>query len=322
MAISQDRVMREKMIAQYLKKPNGLKLLAASMTQPLRQFQDYESVGRVAFQVETLAQGQDPLLDADVTNTVAYQVADLGQDIITLVNPKTVRVDTQELAANPEVSYSRLAAGKYDIKSRVEQYSRSEIFRVEDRMIFNALLAAATHKFSRPLYTKDIDRGQPVTIGQQEVTIPGNPVNAPITVAQDKVSIASISAAMAQIERHGGLKPTFLFMNPANSQILRTINANNVNGFYADFDTSKEIMNSGFLATLFGLTVLVSPEIPTDTLLITAEPEFTGRVIERVPLTVIPYEDAPRRVTGLSLFSEVGIICHNAKAVAAVKITA
>lgn len=300
-----------------LKKKDGLKLLAASMTQPLRKWQDYASVGRVAFQVETLAQGQDPLLDADVTNSVAYQVADLGQDILTLINPQTVRVDTQELAANPEVSFSRLASGKYDIKSRVEEYSQSEIFRVEDRMIFNALLAAATHKFYRPIFQNDKDRMLPIKF-EDAVTIPGDPVNAPVITTADNVSIREISAAMAQIERHGGLKPTYLFMNPMNSQILRSINANTVNGYYADFDTSKELMNTGFLATLFGLTVLVSPEIPTDTLLITAEPEFTGRIVERIPLTVIPYDDAKARRSGFSIFEEVGIICHNAKAVSAV----
>lgn len=320
MAISNERLYREKVIKNMLNKPNGLKLLAADMTQPLRKFQDYESVGRVAFQVETLAQGQDPLLDVDVTNSVAYQVADLGQDILTLVNPKTIRVDTQELAANPEISFSRLAAGKYDIKSRVEQYSRAEIFRVEDRLVFNALLAAATHKYSRPVFQKDADHANPIIVGQQDVTIAGNPVNTPVVTTAANVSIREISAAMAQIERHGGLKPTYLFMNPANSQILRSINANTVNGYYADFDTSRELMNTGFLATLFGLQVLVSPEIPTNVLLITAEPEFTGRIVERIPLTILPYDSAKERRSGFSIFQEIGIVCHNAKAVAAVQI--
>lgn len=316
-----EREYRNKVIANMLSKPNGLKLLAKSMTQPLRMFQDYEAVGRQAFLVERLAQGQDPLLDVDVSNSVAYQVADLGQDILTLINPATIRPDTQELAANPEISYTQLAARKYDVKSRVEQYSRAEIFRVEDRMIFNALLAAATHKFQRPVFQKSNLTGEKVYLGKSEtVTLEGNPVNPPVVVTSDKVNISSVGAAMSLIERHGGLRPQAIFMNPVNNQILRTINQNNVNGFYVDFDTSKEIMNRGFIGKLFGLQIFVSPEIPENTILVTAAPEYVGRVVERIPLTVIPYESAKERRSGFSIFEEVGIVCHNPKAVAAVVI--
>lgn len=315
------REQRNKMIANIMKRPDGMRLLAKDMTQPLRFFQDYQSVGRSAIMVETLTQGQDPLVDLDITSSVAYMVADLGQDVLTLINPETQRIQTSEIASNPEISYSQLAARKYDVKSRIETYARAEIFRVEDRMIFNALLAAATHKFKRPIFQKNKFGTGPITLGNgDEITLTGSPVNTPVIASADTISIREISAAMAEIEKHGGLKATNLYMNPLNAQILRNINTNGANGFFVDFDTSKELMNTGFIATVYGLNVYVSPEIPTNVLLVTAESELTGRLVERIPLTVIPYEDAKARRTGFSLFEEVGVLIHNPKAVAAIQI--
>lgn len=299
----------------------GMNIIAKSLVQPLREFQDYVSVGRSAFLVENLQQGQDPLLDTDVDPNLAYQVADLGQDILKIINPETIRVNTMEIAANPSISYEQLASRKYDVKARIEQKTRAEIFRVEDRCIFNALSAAAFHEFERPVYQKDSHLQGGVKYGSQKVTIAGQPINAPIVATQANVSIREISAAMANIEKHGGLKATNLYMNPFNAQLLRNMNVNNTNGFYIDFDTSSELMRTGFVATVYGLNVYVTPELPTDKIIITAEAEFTGRIITRIPLTVIPYDDPAARRSSFSIFENVGIICHNPKAVCGIEIT-
>lgn len=298
----------------------GMSIIAKSMVQPLREFQDYVSVGRSAFLVENLQQGQDPLIDTDVDGNMAYQVADLGQDILKIINPETLRVNTMEIAANPSISYEQLASRKYDVKARIEQKARAEIFRVEDRCIFNALSAAAFHEYSRVTYQKDQHNNNPIVAGNQKVTISGDPVNAPIVTTTATVSIREISAAMAQIEKHGGLKATNLYMNPFNAQILRNMNVNNTNGFYIDFDTSAELMRTGFIATVYGLQVYVTPEIPVDKIVVTAEPEFVGRIVTRIPLTVIPYDEPAARRASFSIFQNVGILCHNPKAVCGIKI--
>lgn len=317
------REVRQDQIAKLVAKgSSGMKILAQSMTQPLRQFQDYSSVGRRAVLVESLKQGQDPTIDTDVVGGIAYVVSDLGADISRIVNPETVRVHTQSIAANPQISYEQLAARKYDVQTRVGNYSQSEIFRVEDRLIFQGLLAVSTHEYETAIFQTDSNHANPIHIGKKKrITIPGTPENTPVVSTFAQVGLKEISSAMAQIQKHGGLQPTSIFMNGLNVQILRNMNNNGANGYFVDFDTSKEIMRTGMIGTVFGLNIYVSPEVPANRIIVTAEPEFTGRIVERIPLTVIPYEDPAKRMTGFSIFEEVGIYFHNPKAVATIKLT-
>lgn len=315
------REYRQKTVQQLMASAQGMSLLAKSMTQPLRNYQDYSSIGRNAFLVETLQQGQDPLIDTDVGGgDLAYIVTELGQDVSKIVNPETVRIPTLEVASNPKVSYSQIASRKFDLKARVQQKAQSEIFRKEDAVIFQTLMAAALHKY-RKLNFQSQDLVKPTFFGNgEEVTVAGDPVNAPIVIEEGKFTIDAINAAMSNIERHGGLKCTNLFMNAKNVQVLRRMNSVD-KGFFVDFDTSKEIMRNGFIATVFGLNVFTTPELPEDVILVTAEPEFTGRIVERIPLTVVPYDEPANRMYALSIFQETGYFCHNPRAVAAIQLT-
>lgn len=305
----------------------GAAIIAKDMIQPLREYQDYQSVGRSAVQVETLAQGQDPLIDYDVDGNLAYVISNLSADVMKIINPATARVNTFDIASNPQIRYEALQSRKYDLKTRVQEKAQSEIFRVEDRFIFNALLAAATHKYKRPVYENPaLDMGgnkqaEPVYLGEEEVTISGNPVNAPVVSTFADVSIREISTAMSLIEGHGGLQAKNLFINPFNAQILRNINVNSSQGYFVDFDTSSELMKNGILGTVYGLTVHVTPEVPKDKILVTAAPEFVGRLVERIVLTVIPYELPERLSTAFSIFENVGCLVHNPKAVAAITLS-
>lgn len=299
----------------------GFKIIAESMTQPLRRYQDYQSVGREAVSVQTLSQGEDPLVDTDVSGGIAYFVSEMGSDISRVINPETVRFNTSAIASNPKITYKQIASRKYDIKSRVQKFTEAEVFRLEDRMIFQGLLAVSTHEYAPPIFQTDPENRNPFSIlDGKKVTIPGDPANPPIVAQRSTVGLKDISSAIALIERHGGLKPTKIFMNGANLQILRDINNNGANGYFVDFETSKEIMNFGYIGTVYGLTLFVSPEVPSDRIIITAEPEFTGRLVEAIPLTVIPYEKPEDRQTGFSIFEDVGVFFHNPNAVSCIKL--
>lgn len=312
---------RQRMVQAALKSEEGLKILAKSMTQPLRFYQDYSSVGRSAIMVETLKQGQDPILDTDVTGgDLAYIVTDLGLDVSKVVKLDSVRIQTKEIASNPIITYDEVASAKYDIKTRVETKVRAEVFRKEDAVIFQALMAASLHSYKK-LDFQTLDLLKPINLGgQEEVRISGEPVNAPILVNRSSLSIETLSAAMANIERWGGLKPTNLYMNAVNVQILRKMNSAQT-GYFVDFDTSKEIMKTGFVANVYGLNVYTTPVIPENVIMITAEPEFVGRVVERIPLTVIPYDKPEQRAFAFAIFLNSGYFIHNPRAVAAIQIT-
>ena len=52
-----NNAVKQRIISEYIKTPQGRAKLAASMTQPLRTRRDYTSVGRKTFLVEQLPDG-------------------------------------------------------------------------------------------------------------------------------------------------------------------------------------------------------------------------------------------------------------------------
>lgn len=306
---------------------SGANFIASNLMQPLQEYQDYLSVGRKALMVETLAQGQDPLIDYDVDGNLAYVVADLSGDVLKITNPQTIRLNTFDIVANPSVSYEALQARKYDLEARINQKSRAEVFRVEDRMVFNALIATATHKVNANVYAEpkyDLagnKQSEAIVVGKKQSTIAGNPVNSPIVSTYAKFSLNDISAAQSQIERHGGLRPTSIFMNPFNLQAIRAMNVNSTQGYFVDFETSREIMQTGRVGIVYGMELYVSPEIPKNIVLVCAEPQYTGRIVERIPLTLTPYDEPAQRRLSFAVFENVGILAHNPKAVCAITLS-
>lgn len=313
---------RNAIVAQHLKTPKGRRIIAESLREPLRFFQEYIAVGRKAMSVRPLGNGEPPLIDHDVDkNSLAYVVANKGQDIQKMIDPETQRIQMFEIAANPRIDYVQIAARTYDLKARVQEVTTNEIVRVEDRKIFQTLLAAGTHKHYPLVFQKDKTFANPVFNTKKDaVAIPGNPVNKITTTTRANANIDTISQAMSEIEKHG-LKPVNLFMNPFNAQLLRKINQNNNNGYYVDFETSSELIRTGFLATLFGLDIYTTTELPVDTILVTAAPELTGVILERIPLSVLPYDEPGDRAYKYSVFENIGVACHNPAAVAAITIS-
>lgn len=321
MSMNLEELRRQKVQSLLAKGKTGLEAIAQSLNQPLRFYQDYVSVGRAAFKVETLADGQDPLIDTDVDGNLAYQVADLGRDIQKIIAPETMRVNISDIASNPIITYQQLKSRKYDLQARVKKKATDEVLRVEDRCIFNALSAAAFHEYNDIVYQRnEKDTGETKLGTGETITLEGDPINAPIVTTADTVSIKEISAAMSQIERHG-LTPTSLFMNPSDAAIIRNINVNDTNGYYVDFNTSSEIMKNGFMGTVYGLKIYRSVEIPKGRAIVTADPEYVGRVVVSIPLSVKSYELPQDRAIGFSIFESVGILCHNPKAVCGISIT-
>ena len=73
--MSVSNAVKQKIISDYIKTPQGRAKLAASMTQPLRLRRDYSSVGRKTFLVEQLPDGALPIYDKD-PDVTAYVVGE------------------------------------------------------------------------------------------------------------------------------------------------------------------------------------------------------------------------------------------------------
>jgi len=279
---------RKQLIAKYMKTPEGRVQIAAAMNAPLKQFQDYEAIGRRALMVDPLANGDLPYYDKDV-DTVAYVIAEDGESINEiLVGVDRVFVPLFEVATLVRIPFTQINQRRYDLESRVKERTRIDVFRAEDKKIFDTLINAIT----APTATN------------------------PIRVAPAaSVDFDFVSDAMSDVERHGSNRVSNIFINGKSISLFRKVLKD-----IFDPITVGEIVKSGIIGTALGAKVNVSPEVPEDTILFTAEPEFTGRLVEAQSLTVLSADDPARRSIGFSTFEQIGIYVQ-AHAVAGIQMT-
>ena len=266
----------------------GREEIGASLVEPLRLFQNYSAVMRRAFLVDPLPDGQIPYYDK-YEDCIAYVIAGEGQDIQE-IKGRDERIVAQlfEIAANPMIPWTQIKQRRYDVQSTVQTSANSEIFRTEDAKLVKLLDKASVGFHST------------------------------IAVNLADLTIEHFSEAMSKIESVGrNLRCVNIFMNPKHNHVLRKINKDH---YSIDFETSAEIINAGFLATLYGATINTSSEVPENKIYFTCDPVYLGRLVESIPLTVMPADDNARRMVGWSVFEEVGAFVHNPKGVASITI--
>jgi len=279
---------RKQLVAKYMKTPEGRVQLSAAMNQPLKQFQDYEAIGRRALLVDPLANGDLPYYDKDV-DTVAYLIGEDGESINAIITDiDRVFVPLFEVATLVRIPFTQLNQRRYDLEGRVKERTRIDVFRKEDAKIFSALIAAVTS---------------------------ASAVNPIGTVAAADITFDDVSDMMSDIEQHGSNRVTNIFINGSNITVFRKILKD-----IFDPITVGEIVKSGVIGTALGAKINVSPEIPKDIILAVAEPEFTGRLVESQPLTVLSADDPAQRAIGFSVFEQIGIYVQG-HAVAGLKLT-
>lgn len=279
---------RQKIIASYLKTSSGRMQLAQSMVQPLRNYRDYEAVGRRAFMVDELQEGALPYYDKDV-DTTAFVIGEEGQDVVRVAKGDRVFVPLFEIAANPMIPMTQIKQRRYDVESRVKTKVKTDIFKQEDIKIFGLFDAMVT-SVSHP--------------------------NAIIPIAAADVTIDHFSLAMSQIESWGNVRAARVFMNQANMKILRKVGKD-----YFDPATTNELLKTGFIGTIFGMEIHTSPVIPTDKIYFTAESEFFGFMPIMQDLMVLAADDPKTRQIGFSVWIQEGILVHNPKGLSAIHIT-
>lgn len=278
---------RKQRIASLLRSAEGRKLLAAEMNAPLKKFRDYEAVGRRAFVVDPLAKGELPYYDKDV-DTNALVIAEDGESVKQiLTGVDRVFVPTFEIATLVEIPYTELQQRRYDLEARVKQRTRQDIFLAEDKRIFGMM---------------------------QKAVEANNATNPVMPVPSNAITLDHISDLFSLVERHGGNKVTNIFINGAQQTTLRKT----LKDLFEPV-TVSEIVQAGVVGIIMGAKVNVSRAVPANYIFVTAEPEYTGRLVEAISLTSINADNPANRTIGFSVFESIGIFLQD-HAVAAIKL--
>ena len=288
--MSVSNAVKQKIISDYIKTPQGRAKLAASMTQPLRLRRDYSSVGRKTFLVEQLPDGALPIYDKD-PDVTAYVVGEEGQNILAITKPRRVIFPLFEIASNPEIPLTQIKERRFDLIERAQDLARAQIQAAEDERVFSTLDAVAQNGFD--------------SVGIQN---PDIPVVAPVTGAV-------LADAYALIERHD-LRVARIFMNARDYADLRKFGRD-----ILDIESQRDLLKTGLMATLWGAQIITCRIVPVGTVYVACEPEFFGRMPVRTELTVLSADDPKARTIGFSVFENLGIGCFNPRGLVRLSIT-
>ena len=282
---------KQRIIGEYIKTPQGRAKLAASMTQPLRTRRDYAAVGRKTFLVEQLPDGALPIYDKDPEIT-AFVVGEEGQNILAVTKPRRVIFPLFEIASNPEIPLTQIKERRFDLIERSQDLGRAQIQAAEDERVFAVLDSVATAGFdSLP--------------GQTNADIP---VIAPI-------SGAVLADAFALIERHD-LRVARIYMNARDYADIRKFGRD-----ILDIESQATLLKTGLQGIIYGANIVTSRLVPVGTVYLCCEPEMFGRIPVRTELTVLSADDPKRRMIGFSIFENLGLGAFNPRGLARLTVT-
>lgn len=269
---------KHQLMTKLLSSQQGRQKIAATIQEPLRKLRDYQAIGRKCFFVDELPDGTLPIYDMDI-DTPAYVVSEEGDSVVQIVKSKRMMVPLFEIASYPKVPFTQVKERRFDIVRRIKQKARDELFRKEDRLIFQAMKTAAA----------------------------ANVINTTISLTTANFTIEALADAFARIERWG-LRVDKLMMNALRYPVIRKAGRD-----YVDFETQRELLRTGYMGALWGSAIYQSPEIPADTIFLVTEPEYFGVMPIRIDLTVIPADDPANRSFGWSIFQQIGVGIYNAE---------
>jgi len=282
---------KQRIIGEFIKTPQGRAKLAASMTQPLRLRRDYAAVGRKTFLVEQLPDGALPIYDKD-PDVTAFVVGEEGENILAVTKPRRVIFPLFEIASNPEIPLTQIKERRFDLIERAQDLGRAQVQAAEDERVFAVLDAVATAGFdSLP--------------GQTNADIP---VIAPI-------SGAVLADAFSLVERHD-LRVARVYMNARDYADIRKFGRD-----ILDIETQATLLKTGLMGVMYGAQVVVSRLVPVGTVYICCEPEHFGRIPVRTELTVLSADDPKARTIGFSIFENLGLGAFNPRGLARLTVT-
>jgi hypothetical protein len=289
--MSVSNAVKQRVIGEYIKTPQGRAKLAASMTQPLRTRRDYAAVGRKTFLVEQLPDGALPIYDKD-PDVSAFVVGEEGENILAITKPRRVIFPLFEIASNPEIPLTQIKERRFDLIERAQDLGRAQVQAAEDERVFGVLDAIATAGFD---------------------SLPGQ-TNADIPVVAP-ISGAVFADAFSLIERHD-LRVSRIYMNARDYADIRKFGRD-----ILDIESQATLLKTGLQGVIYGAQVVTSRLVPAGTVYICCEPEHFGRIPVRTELTVLSADDPKARTIGFSIFENLGIGAFNPRGLARLTVT-
>lgn len=268
---------------------------ANSMNEPLKYGRDYVSTIRKVFQVDNDEDGNIHYYDKDFYHMVDPKfISATSFTPISPLDADRVMVDTVELPLYLEIPKSKARKIRYNVQERMKEVIKSQISLKEDKFLISLL---------------------------QSAVVSASNTNTITSIAKASFSAEHLSLAIAEVESTGIKVATHCVLHPTNAHFIRMFNKNDASGFFASPKYSDDVMENGRRTGMFGLEFVFTTQCPLNKLYVTAEPEYTGRIVEVQPPIIEPYDDGKQRTYGFTGSQESGYLLHNVTSVAGIVLT-
>jgi hypothetical protein len=297
---------RDELIKRALTSEDVKIALGQAMANPIRRNLDYMGVGRKVLVVDPLPQGALPVYDRDIDVTASVCSSN-GTVSESRIFGDRAQIPEFEIISNPTVRIAEVKRRRFNVIDRAQQKARQEIQAQEDANIF-ALLD----------YAGDATKGGENTL----VTTTANGRLASGDGFLHKAHLAEIVKAIEQWD----LVATKLLMNIKQFNDIRmwsafagnTSNAGSLSE--VDFETQREILQTGLFARIWGADIIVSKLVPANEVFGTADPEFVGVMPIRQDIEVLPADEPKQLKLGWVISEIIGLGILNPRGVAACKV--
>jgi len=259
----------------------GRRAIGAQMAVPIRTQLDYQGVCRKFFEIDELKPGEIARYDKDV-DAVAVTVAKRGDSIEYIWEGEYVEPATWEIFAPWSVRLSELNKRRFDVLNRGQEKMRIKLQEEEDEQFLT--LAAAT--------------------------VAANTANNPLQTSTNGVTKDFLNKIASQVQKWDLPAAYFLMHFTAFKDIRGWTNTD------LDQVTMRELLETGIYGNIWGIDIIVSRKVPTNTVYCITEPRFFGVMPIRTDVMVMP-DDKPRSAQiGYVAYEEIGMSIINSNGIA------
>lgn len=270
-------------IEMLARSPQGLKKIAAVLSNPVRKHLDYVGIGRRVVITEPQADGQVAYFDRDIDEWSGVKIAEDGTSLMLIIKSRRTILEPFELMTKPKVPFKELRLRKYKVFDRMKARLKQGLQIREDLLWLALFHASAVLTNTQVTDTTDITK-------------------------------AGLTKAFYQVDKHR-LVTTSVIMDPSAVAGIRTWQRD-----YIDEVARIEIRRTGYLGNLYGANFYVTNllEIDSDGYQYTyclASPEFLAWNPIWADGEVVPADRPDDNLLGLNGYELMSMIVHNSYAV-------
>lgn len=265
---------KEALLKRAMGTETGLRKIAANLANPVREKLDYVGISRKFCVVENWPDGMPIFYDKDIREWAAVIVGKGGSTRILEIMAERVNLNEFEIVSMPVIPYSELYTRLYQVINRAKSRLEQSIQLKEDLIYYAAL---------------------------EDASVAYHPtINVATSLTKD-----ALARSFAPVEFQRLIVANILMTSYGIMGIRRWQ--------HQDLDevAREELRQTGYLGGVWGSSMYITDQIPTQNYYIMATPELHAWMPMRKELEVVPNDMPKDLLLGFVGYEFYALIIHN-----------